>query len=318
MTMLQPTAPALHAVDPTALIELFRLTALSSNELRVAAALARQAALVEGEPNVQLGRWEIANETGLSAAAVQRALGSLAESGWIGRSQDAKAKGEIAITTVTDRLLALFGIDGGVRAIPGLPNELLSLLARETTSVANAVTAAWAAAELPPVTVESEFRGGSRRWAEVEFLLRGRIESEAIATTIEAGEMSQRTDHVQLPDGTELTFSRSRFRDSVPARNTAMAGADMRFAVEVLNLVAKRSPKALSRTSAIALAAEALYSRQKGFVHRHDFTDAAKVVSSIIAKGTWSAPRGIDDSWYVAVGAAVQVTHRVFKSASLN
>lgn len=312
------TTPTLTPrIDPAALIDLFKRTNLGANELRVAAALAQAASLVEGEPNLMMCRREIAGVTGLSEAAVQRALKTLSDASYIGRSQDAKTKGQIAVTTVTDRLLQLFGLDGGINAPSDAPSELLDLLVRESVQVANAITAAWANAEMPAQAVSSAFRGGSRRWAQIEFLLKSRIESEAMRRAQQA-EAQKHDDQLELPDGTIITFDQERFRQMAPERNTAMASADVRFAVEVLRLVAKRAPKALSRGSAAALAAEALYSRQKGFVYKHDFADATRIVAAVMARGTWSAPRGIDSLWYTATSASMSVSHRVFNSALLN
>lgn len=310
--------------DPAAcvdwLLHLFQTTDLGPNELRVGAVLARAAALVAGEPNLMMCRRELASLTGLSEAAVQRALKILSERSYIGRSQDAKAKGQIAVTTVTDRLLQLFGFSGGIHAPADIPSELLDLLVRENVEVANAITAAWVAADMPAAAVASAFRGGARRWAQVEFLMQSRIEAEAMRRLAEAEAQADAPseDLVQLADGTVIGFDQASFHERVPDRNTAMAGADLRFAVEVLRLVAKRSPTALSSAAAPKLAAEALYSRQKGFVYRHNFQDAARIVASVMARGTWSAPRGIDQSWYAATRAAMKVAQGVFKSASLN
>lgn len=307
-------------VDPTAFLDIFVRSGMPANELRVAASLARRAVLIEGEPNVQLARWEIAAETGLSQASVQRALSALAAAGLVGRSQDAKAKGEVAITTVTARLLELFGLSGGIQAPIDVPADLLSLLVRESAEVANAITAAWAAATLPDQSVVAKFRGGAKRWAQVEFLLLGRVECEGMkaeaASHEPAGEASE--TRVSLDDGTDIDFCADRFKSRIPEKDTALAGADLRFAADVLNTLAKRAPGLVSSRSAAALAAEALYSRQKGFVFKHDFSDAVRIVASIMAKGTWSAPRGIDARWYSAVGASMSVTHRVFNSAPLN
>lgn len=311
-----------HSIDPAAFLDIFVRSGLPANELRVAASLARRAVLIEGEPSVQLARWEIAAETGLSQASVQRALSALAAAGLVGRSQDAKVKGEIAITTVTERLLELFGLSGGIQAPADVPAELLNLLVREPVDVANAITSAWTACTVPSQSVASQFRGGAKRWAQVEFLLLGRIESEGIkamaAATNHDEELPYSETRVALQDGTEIEFCSDRFKALVPENDTAMAGADLRFAASVLGLLAERAPAILSTRSATALAAEALYSRQKGFVFKHDFSDATRVVASIMAKGTWSRPKGIDASWYAAVGASMTVAHRVFKSAPLN
>lgn len=320
--MTTELTPLPSRVDPAAFLDIFVQSDLSANELRVAAALAQCAVLVDGEPNLQLARWEIAEHTGLSQAMVQRALSSLAASGYIGRSQDAKARGEIAITTVTERLLGLFGLAGGIRAPSNVPSDLLGLLVRETVEVANAITQAWEDATLPPARVASAFRGGAGRWAQIEFLLLGRIEASAMeaaqaATTLEGGGADPGTS-VLLPDGSEIQFCTRTFKDCVSGANSAMAGADLRFATEVLSILGRRAPRLLRVQSASALAAEALYSRQRGFVHRHDFIDAARIVASIMAKGSWSAPRGIDARWYAAVGASMSVANRVFNSAPLN
>lgn len=318
MTTDKTTLP--HKIDPAAFRDVFIRSGLSASELLVASVLAECAMAIDGEPNLQLARWEIADMASLPQTTVQRALSSLAIAGYIGRSQDAKAKGEIAITTVTDRLLGLFGHAGGITAPADVPSDLLNLLVREGVEVANAVVQAWVDATTPPAHVVSAFRGGSKRWAQIEFLLLGRVETQAMKAVQEAqaAEEGKVAVSVCLPDGNEITFCQDSFRDHVPERDTAMAGADVRFAAEVLGILSRRAPKLLRGTSAAALAAEALFSRQKGFVFRHDFTDAARIVASIMAKGKWSAPRGIDSHWYAAAGASMQVAHRVSKSVALN
>src|SRR5690625_2676731 len=180
-----------HQLDPLAFLEVFKRSGLSANELRVAAALAECARAVEGEPNLQLARWEIAELTGLPQTTAQRALTSLAAAGYIGRSQDAKARGEIAVTTVTERLLALFGLSGGISAPADVPNDLLNLLVRETVEVANAVIQAWKDATTPEPKVASDFRGGARRWAQIEFLLLGRVETVAMKAIQEASDKAE-------------------------------------------------------------------------------------------------------------------------------
>ncbi len=314
------------SIDPAALIEFFKHNSdFSAKELLVAAVLVQCASLEKGEANLQLAIWEFASLTGLSQAAVNRALKGLAERGLIGRSQEAKAKGQISVTTVTSPVFAMFGLQGGISAKGDVPRELLDLLVRESVEVANAIVSAWETHSLAALSVAGQFRGGARRWAQVEFLLHGRLEAGLIeeAAARQAADAATAAKEaglstVDLPSGEQIVFSQDKFRNAAKYKGNAMLGADMAFAAEVLSLVARKAPKALSPTAACSLAAEALYSRQKGFVHRKDFADAARIVASLMVKGTWSTPRGIENAWYQTTGAAMEVVHRVSVSASLN
>ena len=261
-----------------------------------------------------MSRYEISRRTGLSWQQSQRALGVLQEKGLIGRRQNAKAAGETAITLVSAGAYALFGLQGGAKiGSNGLPNEFGPLLAGESESLIQLVSDAWAAGVQIETGVGANFRGGSRRWAQIEFLLAGRMEqlqqeTMAAIAQAEATEAEEAAGQygLDLPSGERLIFDQKAFQHATSGLDTAIRGSDIRFARDVLEILCTRAPERVNSKSAPRLAAEILFSRQKGFVWRHDYSAACRVVASVIGRGTWKKPNRIDETWYRSALASVR------------
>jgi len=302
---------------PTAIVELHRRCTESNlkyPEMIVLAALVEGGALIDGEPNVALSRYEIADRTGLSWQQVQRAISSLQAQGWIGRRQNAKRSGEVAVTIVSARAYALFGIEGGAEiGLPGLPLELGNLLAGESAHVTRSIAEAWRNATLPDAEVIRQFRGANRVWVQVEFLLQGRIEA-VMAERQLAFELAQEKEaeeqvgrfRLDLKDGTSVVFDRDVMTEATRDCAVAIRSADLRFARDVLEILDSRSPGAVSGKNADRLAAEILFSRHCGFVWRHDYSDACRILASVISKGGWKKPNRMDSTWYRVCRQAVR------------
>jgi len=287
---------------------------LKPNEYLVLAALVEAASLIDGEPNVAMSRYEIAKRTGISWQRAQRALGELQLKGLIGRRQNAKCSGETAITLVSESAYALFGLKGGAKIGPdGLPADFGPLLAGESEDLIHQIAAAWAeGSHLPPTTGEG-FRGGSRRWVQIEFLLSARIEElrqltfEAMATA-EASQADEEAGRysLALPDGAKVVFDQSAMREATAGLEVAIRGADVRFARDVLELICERTPERVNSGNAARLAAEIMFSRQKGFVWKHDYEAACRILATVIGRGTWQRPNRIDDAWYRSASRSVK------------
>jgi hypothetical protein len=145
----------------------------------------------DSETTVQVSRWEIARRTKLSPQQVQRALATLVEAGFIARLQLGKRDGGVARTLLTRKAFVAMGIDGGVQIDDGTPGELATLLIGEVKEVADAVTTAWRTSSPIPIGIGSLYRGGTRRWAQIEFLLEARVE-EQVATLLKAIDKAER------------------------------------------------------------------------------------------------------------------------------
>lgn len=287
---------------------------LKANEILVLAALVEGASLIDGEPNVAMSRYEIAKRTGISWNKAQRALSALLEKGLIGRRQNVKLSGETAVTVVSEAAYSLFGMQGGAKLGPGgLPAEFGSLVAGESESLIQALADAWKEGGVVSAAALEGFRGGATRLAQIEFLIGGRVEAleqeklSAIqeAETASAGERNGEY-RLALPDGDTVVFDQNALRSAAEGLEVAIRSADVRFARDVLQILATRSPERVTARTAPRLAAEILFSRQKGFVWKHDYEDACRVLASVIGRGTWKRPNRIDDLWYKTAAASIR------------
>lgn len=288
---------------------------LNHNEMLVLAALVEVASLIPGEPTAAISRYELADRIQvLSWSQVQRALTSLTLKCLIARRQNAKASGEIAVTVVSAAAFNCFGLEGGAEiGHSGLPSEFSELIVGESEATISAIAQAYRNGEVLTAAECSAFRGGSRRLAQIEFLLESRMctalaEAQAAAEDLQAeAEREARGLYtLTLASGESLEFDQQALRESTQLGDSAIKGADIRFARDVLERVDQRSPGLITARNASTLAAEILFSRQKGFVWRHDYSDACRVVASVITRGSWSAPGRMTRSWYSLVKPAVR------------
>ena len=293
---------------------------ISHNETLVLAALVEVAALIPGEPCAAMSRYEIADRVGtLSWTQVQRSLGALAKKGLIARRQNAKVSGEVAVTVVSEAAFKCFGMAGGARiGEQGLPVEFADLIVGESEEVINAIEMAYRNAEPLANSICSHFRGGHRRLAQIEFLLTSQIDSVRKAAETAAMEVAAEADaeergiyQLHLSNGERLEFDQATLRLSTADAETAIRGADIRFARDVLARVDERSPGLVTASNAATLAAEVLFSRQKGFVWRHDYGDACRVLAAVILRGSWSAPTKMTRSWYSMIKPTVRAAQGV-------
>ena len=289
---------------------------INHNELLVLAALVEVAALIPGEPCAALSRYEIADRVGtLSWTQVQRALGSLTDKGLIARRQKAKVSGEVAVTVVSEAAFRCFGMAGGARiGAEGLPADFADLIVGESEEVINAIESAYRNAEPLANSICSMFRGGHRRLTQIEFLLTTQIDVVRQAAEEAASEISAEVEaeergiyQLRLTNGEMLEFDQPTLRAKTQNAETAIRGADIRFARDVLARVEQRSPGLVTSRNAASLAAEILFSRQKGFVWRHDYGDACRVLAAVILKGRWTAPLKMNSSWYSLIQPTVRM-----------
>lgn len=305
-------------LDPIAVLNMARTchkTGLTHQEVFVLSALMETAVLVPGEPSAALSRHELAGRIGISWQAVQRVLPKLERSGFITRRQNIKAKGETAITTLTRKAYALFGQAGGAEMGQGvLPAELNELLTGETEAVITVVAQCWRTGTLPSAEQSVLYRGGARRWAQIEFLLTSNIEAVLLEAAkvaaeieIEKAEEEQGRFILDLPNGDSVVFDQAAFKEAAQELDNGIKGSDVRFARDVVQRLVDRAPGRFPVSAIPMLAAEILFSRQKGFVWRHDYSDACKVLAAQLAKQTWSKPKGITSEWYATAKHAVVV-----------
>jgi DNA-binding transcriptional ArsR family regulator len=270
--------------------------------------------LEEGETTVRLSRREIAERTGLSVQQVQRALTSLAEQGYIARVQRVKRDGEVADTLLLPKAFEALGIamerSGDVNVGAEIPRELAELLVGESRDVVDAVVAAWSSSCPLDQRIGSRFRGGARRWAEIEFLVGARVEAkhvemlDALERAKVTAEAEARGEYAwQLPDGTQVLLSADAYRSC--GRSPAQRSVDMRFVRCVLVALASKRPDLVTRERLPGLIAEIAYSRTVGFVRRHDAAPAIRVLASCVARPTWSWPRGMGRDWLTLAEASV-------------
>lgn len=309
-----------EAISPSATVNFARAcnaAGLKHVESIVLAALVESAALIDGEPNVAMSRYELADRTGFSWQQVQRALSSLHAAGWIGRRQNAKRSGEVAVTLVSAKAYALFGLQGGADiGAPDLPREFAELLAGESAALTKAVADAWREGVFPSAEACREFRGPSRVWAQIEFLLNARLETlmtqrQAAFEEAELIEADEEAGRYWLDLGSQgrVLFDRQRMEEATRHDGVAIRSADLRFAKDVLEILNSRSPGAVTASNVGTLAAEILFSRQCGFVWRHDYSDACRVLAAVIGRGGWKRPKRIDSSWYAACRSSVKAVH---------
>lgn len=293
---------------------------INHNELLVLAALVEVAALIPGEPCAAMSRYEIADRVGtLSWTQVQRSLASLAEKGLIARRQNAKVSGEVAVTVVSEAAFRCFGMSGGARiGAEGLPSDFADLIVGESEEVINAIEEAYRNAEPLANSICSLFRGGHRRLTQIEFLLTTQIDVVRLAAEAAALEVSAEAEaeergiyQLRLANGELLEFDQSTLREKTQGAETAIRGADIRFARDVLARVDQRSPGVVTGRNAASLAAEVLFSRQKGFVWRHDYGDACRVLAAVILKGRWTAPLKMNSTWYSMIKPTVRMAQQV-------
>lgn len=305
-------------IDPASIIEFHRACAreeINANEYIVLAVLVEGACLIDGEPNVAISRYEIATRCGLSWQKVQRALTELHERGLIGRRQHAKKSGEVALTVVSAKAYALFGLEGGADIGPAsLPREFWGLVAGESEAVISTVARLWREGELPTPELSVSFRGAGRAWAQIEFLLSGRAETMAYERLAAAEEASHRNQleeagkhTLDLPDGSTVVFDQAALRsmDGENYADAAFRSADLRFARDTLAILCSRFPGMVTHENVARLSAEILFSRQKGFVWKHDYSDACRVLASVIGRGDWKRPKRMETRWYEACAATL-------------
>lgn len=266
--------------------------------------------LEEGETTVQLSRWELSQRTGLSTQQVQRALGHLVAEGFIVRHQAVKRDGEVSRTMLTAKALRAMGMEGGADLTGSAPPELIALLVGEPRTVVQGVVSAWNDSTMPDTSIRDAYRGGPSAWTQIEFLLTSRIEAflQSISKAQEAAEAASlaeaRGDYeLALPTGETCLLRSEPFRSA--GDNPALRCVDMRFVRDTLSHLAIRSPGMVTVETLPRLVAEIAYSRSAGFVHRHDAAAAIKVLSSCIARPSWSRPRKIDTRWYRLAQTAI-------------
>ena len=305
-------------IDPSSIIDFHRACAreeMNANEYIVLAVLVEGACLIDGEPNVAISRYEIATRCGLSWQKVQRALTELHEKGLIGRRQQAKKSGEVALTVVSARAYALFGLEGGAAIGPAsLPREFWGLVAGESEAVISTIAQLWREGALPTHELSTAFRGAGRAWSQVEFLLSGRAEAMAYERLAAAEEADNRKaleeagkHTLDLPDGSVVLFDQAALRsmDGETYSDAAFRSADLRFARDTLQILCLRFPGMVTQENVARLSAEILFSRQKGFVWKHDYSDACRVLASVIGRGEWQRPKRMEQRWYEACAASL-------------
>lgn len=266
--------------------------------------------LAQGETTVQMSRWEIAQRTGLSTQQVQRSLTHLVKTGYIVRAQLSKKDGEISRTMLTAKAVEAMGMKGGANLTGDVPPELVALLIGEGRDLINHVVDAWNAGRLADAGSGRDFRGGTRAWAQIEFLLAARMEAHQAALQAaqeaqeEAAEAEQRGEYpLALPTGETVVLASEPFKDATNA--PALRCVDMRFVRDTLAQLAMRQPALVRLDTLPRLVAEIAYSRSAGFVFRHDAGAAVRILASCISKPSWSRPRSIDNRWYSLAKNAV-------------
>lgn len=264
------------------------------------------------QPTCCLPLWEIARRLGLSIDQVKRGIRVLADAAAIARRQPIKAKGEAALTVLTDRAVAWLQGRAGDAAIPAhLPRALRDLLAFETPDAVRQVVHAWDSYELLPDDTASTLT--TLRDHEIEQLraiLRERVADRA--EMLAEAEREQTRDQELLDDGLvsiecsdgHVVVDRHPFLD----QKGAVAAVDLVFVRDVLNRVRQRAPKIVTVAKLPALIAEIGYSRTVGYVSRHDAAQALRALVATIARGTWSRPRGIRPTYYAAASTAVKLS----------
>jgi predicted transcriptional regulator len=286
---------------------------LKSQHYLVLAALVETAALIDGEPNTALAIWEVSKRTALSNSQVKAAMAHLTTNGFIGRKQTARKAGVVAVTVVSRAAYELFGISGGA-AIGGedLPAEFGPLLVGEAEQTIQAIALAYRNGEMPLPDVASAFRGGAHAWLQIEFLLRGRLESAVMENTQNLADAEEKGSYIaDLHDGLSITIQD-------PDQSGQLCYAQSKFARDVLSRVNSLSPNAIGADFAASLAAEIMYTRAHGFVRQHDYEPAMRIVASLIVRGTWSTPHGMPAQWYSLVSPLVSVKRSGTRGAQLN
>lgn len=287
---------------------------LTHNEVLVLAALVEIAALVPGEPLAAISRYELADRIeSITWSQAQRLLTKLTKKGLIARRQNAKLSGEVAVTVVSDAAFKLFDMDGGARiGQTGLPAEFSELIIGESEAFIAALLEAYESGQMLPMGTCSDFRGGSRRLAQIEFLLAGQMEALRMAAMIAAAELEAEAEaadrglHVlTLSNGESVHFDQRAFQEVSEGEEIALRGANLEFAKDVIERIDLRSPGKLTAKIVPRLAAEILFSRQKGFVWRHDYADACRVLASVISRGGWNTPSKMPGAWYSIINKAV-------------
>lgn len=288
---------------------------INFNESLVLAALVEVACVIPGEPSAAISRYELADRIKvLSWSQVQRALTSLAKRGLIARRQNAKVSGDIAVTVVSEAAYKLFGLSGGAKiGREGLPVEFADLIVGESEATIEAIAHAFKNSECLPSSVCAEFRGAGRRLAQIEFLLSSQISSLQMAAYATAEEIRTEQEEeaagiyaLDLSNGERLVFDQNRLRAGAENGDVAVRSADIRFARDVLERIDQRNPRKINSINAASLAAEILFSRQKGFVWSHGYNDACRVLASVMTRGDWRQPRKITSDWYRMVKPSIR------------
>jgi len=268
-------------------------------------------ALAEGETTVQQSRWEIAARTKLTLEKVKRSLAKLVSAGYIVRAQATRKDGDVARTMLTAKALALLGMRGGANVTGSAPPELVALMIGEDAATIDKIIACWNDGRMPDSSfAASSFRGGGSRWAQIEFLLSGRVavHQTALLSAAEEAHEAARLEAageypLTLPSGTAVVLSNAPFRTR--KSTSAHRAVDMRFVRDTIARLASQHPTFVTETKLPSLIAELSFSRSSGFIYKHDAAAAMRVVVSCISKQKWGRPRGIDSTWYAAASSSI-------------
>lgn len=268
----------------------------------------------EGEgmqPTCCLPLWDIASRLGMSIDQTKRGIRALTAAGAIARRQPVKAKGESALTVLTDRAVAWLQGRAGHTALPAhLPRSLRELLTFATPDFVQRVSHAWDTYELLPAHPPEDCGLPRTDYDLIAHALAERIAERAELLAEAAAEQAE-DDALAAQGQVQIRCSDGHVVvDSTPfaAQKGALGAVDLRFVRDVLHRLKDRQPGLVTVDAMPRLVAEIAYSRVIGYVSRHDAERAQRALVATLARGTWGRPRGIKPAFYAAARTATRLS----------
>lgn len=261
---------------------------------------------------------ELSASCGLGYDKVGRALLKLREKGFISRRQMVRRAGESAFTTILPSAFAGLGLAEPGGAGEGdnvqLPDELRELMCGQSWDVVDAVRVAWRDSTLLPPGVLSEIRGPLNA-ERIEGVLRRR--QDAALEVMEAAICEAQSLEEARAGGLDLVkTSAGNVVVDVKAfeRECPVGSVRWDWVRDVLSELAFRDISLVTPSNLRDRIAEIAYARVSlPFVKDKAWPDGVRLLARQM-QTSWSKPRRIWDSWYVAADHALAVIHREAKN----
>lgn len=275
---------------------------LGTNDMLVLSTLdnVRRNYLDDAVGAIPIAMWELAEMTCLSASELKTAMRHLVDKRLVLRRQQQKRKGCPADTLLLPLADVVLGNAAMQEHLDKVPELLQGLLWYEDPRVITGVCLAWAAGEMPGLDVERDWMAGAEGWSRVVAILHVRMDEvhgallAAVDETDHAAEAEARGD-VEIPlfDGTTYMLDGQALAAYAP-------NVDAAHVREVMLRIGGKGVR-ITKSNVCRLAAQAAYSRSRGFVADKPWQDSVNILAAVMTRRTWSEPHGIVTTDYEAI-----------------